>query len=218
MQLASISHWVLLWLLAATVIVPWLLYFAGATAGKAFVIALFLAGAFIAWAFFIATGFANVRPVRQEINQALALKVRHRRDAEPPVTFAELEAAGGRPLRIIAANISTGKLVLFSAQLTPGMAVADAVAASICLPIVFEPWLVAGDLHLDGGLVSNLPAWAFDSERARDRDAWTAAIEISDTEHKRPAGFNILRQQPSLPRLDLVCSTRGASSGSKRYG
>lgn len=193
MRFASKAHWVVLGFLSAAMILPWLLHFAGMAASMAFVLMLFLTGAFMTCVFFIATGFATVKPVREAINQALALKVRRSREAEPPVTFAELEEAGGRPLRIIAANISTGKLVLFSSDETRDTAIADAVAASICLPIVFEPWQVNGDLHLDGGLVSNLPAWAFDAERARDRDAWTAAIEISDTEHKRPGRIEILK-------------------------
>lgn len=83
-------------------------------------------------------------------------------------------------LKIVAANISTRKLVLFSAERTPDVAVADAVAASIAIPFLFRLPRIAGELHADGGIVSNLPAWPFDEERELDPDAFTIAIEIAD--------------------------------------
>lgn len=86
---------------------------------------------------------------------------------------------GGRPtLKIVATDLTRGQLKLFSPGATPGVHVADAVAASICLPVVFTAWELDGSLYFDGGLVSNLPAWTFDEERALDPDAMTIAIEI----------------------------------------
>lgn len=192
MRLAAVAHWVLFGLLALVPTLPVLLLLAGTPKWLAIISSFVPAFAVMLWVYLMSRGLASVKPVRDAINQALALKLRGERSAEL-VTFAELEEWGGRPLRIVAANISTGKLVLFSKQATEKVAVADAVAASICIPIVFSPWVVEGDHHFDGGLVSNLPAWTFDPERTLDRDAWTAAIEISDAEHKRPSGFSILK-------------------------
>jgi NTE family protein len=122
---------------------------------------------------------ASLRGVADAINQALALKIRHSRE-KGPVTFRDLALAGRPPLKIVASDISRRRLALFSAQTSPDVAIGDAVAASICLPGIFRPWRVGQSLHLDGGLLSNLPVWAFDAERAVDRDAWTAAIEIAE--------------------------------------
>jgi NTE family protein len=88
---------------------------------------------------------------------------------------------GSRPtLKIVTANLNRQKLQLFSPERTPDVPVADAVAASICLPAIFGPWRIDGELHIDGGIVSNLPAWPFDEERELDPDALTIAVEISD--------------------------------------
>lgn len=98
----------------------------------------------------------------------------------------------GRPtLKIVAANLTTGRLQLFSPDLTPDVDVADAVVASIALPVVFRlprirlfdgrfPATTAtkGDLFADGGIVSNLPAWPFDEERAIDPHVPTIAFEL----------------------------------------
>ena len=92
----------------------------------------------------------------------------------------------GRPvLKIVSANLTTGKMELFSPERTPNVPVADAVAASISLPIIFEPLIIDENLHMDGGIVSNLPAWSFDEERELDPDAITLAIEIQTATERR---------------------------------
>jgi NTE family protein len=93
----------------------------------------------------------------------------------------------GRPkLKIVSANLTRQALHLFSAERTPGTPVADAVAASICLPVIFRPWFINGELHVDGGIVSNLPAWPFDEERELDPEALTIAVEIEDRDRREP--------------------------------
>lgn len=52
------------------------------------------------------------------------------------------------------------------------------MAASICLPMVFQPVTFGGNTYVDGGLVSNLPAWPFDEERELDPAALTLAFDI----------------------------------------
>jgi NTE family protein len=87
---------------------------------------------------------------------------------------------GRPPLKIVSANLSARRLHLFSPEKTPKAPVADAVAASICLPVIFRPWIFDGELHVDGGIVSNLPAWPFDEERELDPEALTIAVEIEE--------------------------------------
>lgn len=91
-------------------------------------------------------------------------------------------ARDGRPtLKIVSANLSRRSLQLFSPERTPDVPVADAVAASICLPIIFAPWRIDKAAFVDGGIVSNLPAWPFDEERELDPGAMTIAVGIADT-------------------------------------
>ncbi len=99
------------------------------------------------------------------------------------------QAAGDRPtLKMVASNITSGTMELFSPDRTPDVPVAEAVAASICLPIMFRSrriceGLPGGEKHqfLDGGLVSNVPAWAFDDDRVVHEWPLTIVIEIADS-------------------------------------
>lgn len=111
----------------------------------------------------------------------------------------------GRPaLKIVSANLARRALHLFSADRTPDTAVADAVAASICLPVIFQPWTVDGELHVDGGIVSNLPAWPFDEERELDPEALTIAVEIEDRTPTRT--LNRYSWMPAAVRTGLFGS------------
>jgi len=99
------------------------------------------------------------------------------------LTFRELHrAVPGRVLKIVATRVDTGEAVVFGTHETPDVPVAEAVAASVCLPGVFRPAAVSGfpgALFYDGGLVSNLPVWTFDEERLLDPEAVTLAFEIT---------------------------------------
>lgn len=136
-------------------------------------------------------GFVSLDAVKKALDQLIAMKSRGRRDGKPP-TFSDLANAGFPPLKIVAANISEQELMVFSAETTPEAAVSDAICASIAIPFVFKPRRIRNSWFMDGGLVSNLPAWTFDDERSIDRDALTAAIEIGVTPSKsRAAGWTI---------------------------
>lgn len=155
----------------------------GATGAAIMVSAGFLA-ALIGLPRLLIRGAASLASFRDAMNQALSLKLRNDRDPAP-VTFRDFYEAGCQPLKIVATDLTMRRLATFSYGTSPDVAVADAVAASVCLPGIFAPWRIDGSLHYDGGLVSNLPAWAFDAERSIDRDAWTAVIEV--VEEPRPA-------------------------------
>ncbi|WP_170845975.1 MULTISPECIES: patatin-like phospholipase family protein [unclassified Pseudomonas] len=144
---------------------------------------------FFIWAL---VGLTTVRKVRNFIDAAIAFKLKEngktRKDKN--ITFRDMHSAGCIPLKIIATNKSSERLEYFSYSRTPRVRVADAVAASICLPIIFRHWKFNFLRHtptgvekvygkfLDGGLVSNLPAWAFDEERLRQADATTVAFSL----------------------------------------
>lgn len=158
---------------------------------------------------FVLRGLTQVSEFRDILDKALQLKLRGEIGAGP-VTFRELGESGRCDLKVIATDLTDRQLYLFSPEVTPDIAVADAVAASICLPIVFAVWPINidGRTHyfLDGGLVSNLPAWPFDEERTLNPDAITLAVEIIDT---------VQAKQPEIGRTRwLVPAVRTAIFGS----
>jgi len=128
----------------------------------------------------IVGGLADVRQFRDALGQLLQEKM-FPGETGRIVRMCDF-GTGDRPLlKIVSANLTQRALHLFSADRTPQTAVADAVAASICLPVIFTPWVIDGELHVDGGIVSNLPAWPFDEERELDPEALTIAVEIEET-------------------------------------
>src|SRR5262249_14944661 len=121
------------------------------------------------------------RRMIQECDKALRSGRRHYR---PVVTFRMLRQAGGRPLAMVATNLKTGSVHLFSSDATPDVQIALAVAASSAVPFLFQPVnidipLDGEHLFVDGGVTSNLPAWPYDVQREINRDLYTMAIEIS---------------------------------------
>lgn len=65
------------------------------------------------------------------------------------------------PLYMVAADAFTGEEVVFSAG-----ALADAIRASLSIPVLTEPWYYQGRYLLDGGIVNPLPASVLRSQGA----------------------------------------------------
>lgn len=108
------------------------------------------------------------------------------------VLFSDLPA-NGMLLKIVAADLDEKKPVVFSAQDTPDVAIADAVAASIAIPFVFRPVTIEVNSKrrtlVDGGVVSNFPAWVFDRERRRDTQRrFTIGFQLAEKKQAPPAG------------------------------
>jgi NTE family protein len=109
--------------------------------------------------------------------------------------FCHFGPDSGRPsLKMVATNLSTGSIELFSPETTPLVSVSAAVTASICIPLIFKPRRIhisgeggTSGIFFDGGLVSNQPAWTFDDERRIDAEAATILVGISDKGHIPPS-------------------------------
>ncbi len=75
------------------------------------------------------------------------------------------------PLKIVVTNLTDQTIKIFGSRAdeTPNEGVAEAVAASISIPFFFAPRLFKignqASVLVDGGLMSNFPAWVFDKER-----------------------------------------------------
>lgn len=145
--------------------------------------------------YYLLKGITTVELVRDFIEHALERKLRPRLDEDDlrgstGITFRHLAKAGGLPLSVVATNVTDKYGEVFSCERTPEVRVANAVAASICLPGIFRPWRfdctrrsgIDADTRerrfLDGGFISNLPVWTLDAERELVEGSVTIAFGI----------------------------------------
>lgn len=167
-------------------------------------------------------GVASLDPLRDLMAKALARKLRkiakrkkeklvsnHPTFREDPKllehlltvsgdpTFREIYRVRGVPLRIVTADVTNGRLRLFPDRPEDeDVPVSAVVAASAAVPLAFGARRIPGQgeaLFLDGGLVSNLPAWAFDYELRLDEEASVCAIEIEDEPLSGPLALRLVR-------------------------
>ena len=141
---------------------------------------LLLSGIFCCTYLFLIGGLASIKRFRDALSTLLQTKM-FPHEPHHIVSMRDFGREGRPALKIVSANLSRSELHLFSPERTPDTPVADAVAASVCLPVIFSPWVIDNELHCDGGIVSNLPAWPFDEERELDPEALTIAVEVAAT-------------------------------------
>ncbi|WP_431205527.1 patatin-like phospholipase family protein [Bradyrhizobium betae] len=79
-----------------------------------------------------------------------------------PVLFRHMKL----PLKVVAGDLLSGKMRVFGGMRDADLNAIDAAVASASYPLFFQPYKFEGSLFVDGGLVSNLPAWVFDEERS----------------------------------------------------
>ena len=141
---------------------------------------VFVLGAVVCFLVFLVEGLARVETFRNALATLLRVRLFGSADGRDAL-MSDFDGVERPLLKIVASDISHRKLQLFSCDTelaaTP---VADAVAASICLPLIFTPWRIGTSRFVDGGVVSNFPAWPFDEERALDGDAMTIGFQIGE--------------------------------------
>lgn len=86
----------------------------------------------------------------------------------------------GKNLKIIATNLTTRSLTVFSSEVTPEVKLWEAVRASTSIPFFFKPCKIGDGLFVDGGLLSNYPAWVFDRERKDFKSATTVGFRLRE--------------------------------------
>jgi NTE family protein len=92
------------------------------------------------------------------IAEKISRKLTRRLHASP--RFEDLP----KPLTLIATDVVRQQAKVFSRERTPDIAVADAVRMSMSIPFFFCPVRYGSELLVDGGTLSNFPAWAFDEQ------------------------------------------------------
>jgi NTE family protein len=83
-------------------------------------------------------------------------------------SFADCKKAGCKDLRVFATDLNTKQVKEFSFATTPTVPVAEAVRASMSIPLFFKAWQFSNNnpdnhIYVDGGVVLNYPITAFDT-------------------------------------------------------
>ncbi len=163
-----------------------------------------------AFALVMASGLSGLAKLHT-LRNALAGMLTSRLFPDEPdrkVLFSDFDGVARPALKVVAANLTHRRLELFSADTTPTVEIADAIAASICLPVIFDLWTFESGKFVDGGIVSNLPAWPFDEERELDGNAMTIAFAIGGpmSDGRGRDGPGRLSWLPSLIQTSLFGS------------
>lgn len=106
------------------------------------------------------SGAVGSERLRDWLNEQLAAKLRLPKGTR--VRFKDLPIS----LRVVTTNLSTCDIQVFGSENTPDVEVAHAVSASAAFPFFFRPVRIGDHMFVDGGLVSNAPAWLLDDIRA----------------------------------------------------
>jgi NTE family protein len=79
---------------------------------------------------------------------------------KPAPRFTDLP----KPLTVIAADVAHYETKIYNRKRTPDDRVADAVRASMSIPFFYVPVRANSSIYVDGGVLSNFPAWALEDE------------------------------------------------------
>lgn len=167
LTLATLIGLVIASTVAVSILGPWAAGFAMVIWGGA--VAIVLAEIYRALG-----GLARLETLRGALDKLVAEKASLNRQ----ILMSDFNGETLPRLKIVAADLTGRRLELFSCESQETTPVADAVAASICLPVIFGIWRIGAARYVDGGIVSNLPAWPFDEERQLDLEAITVAFDI----------------------------------------
>lgn len=104
-------------------------------------------------------------------------------------TFLDLRKAGYRDLHVFSTNLNRQNITAFSVDTTPNVVVAEAVRASMSIPLFFKAWKFTGNnpdssIYVDGGVLYNYPLSAFDS--GGSPNALTLGFYLTDLQDLAP--------------------------------
>ena len=105
------------------------------------------------------------------------------------ITFIQLSKLTGVNVYVSTTKINDGKNYIFNVNDTPNVSVIDAVAASMCIPVISKPVKIDNLYYVDGCITNNLPFDVFDNINQDDilcvaiyvKDDYTVSV-IDDTD------------------------------------
>jgi predicted acylesterase/phospholipase RssA len=111
---------------------------------------------------------------------------------EDDLTFAGLHLRTGHRVRIVVTSLSRMEMVVFSAEATPDVRVADAMVASMSIPGLIAPHTIPGfGACVDGGLIDPFGLAAFD-DCAPAPTLWVCKAPNLEVERRGDSMMSIL--------------------------
>jgi NTE family protein len=81
------------------------------------------------------------------------------------ITFKELYELTKKELIITTSNLNKTDTEFFNYKRTPDFKIIDALLCSMCVPIIYKPYIFNGNYYIDGGLTDNYPIDYFKEEK-----------------------------------------------------
>ena len=94
------------------------------------------------------------------------------------ITFIELSKLTGVNVYVSTTKINDGANYIFNVNDTPNISVLDAIAASMCIPLISKPVKIDDNYYVDGCITNNLPFNVFDN--INHDDILCVAVYIED--------------------------------------
>lgn len=132
----------------------------------------------------------------RDTNAEELVKLKEKSDTTGKITFKDLDLLcllnpdQFKALVITATRKDNGELIIFNAEHSPDVEIADACRASSSIPIVFKPFAINGVEYVDGGYRDNIPLRYFGGEEVK-RDP---GLDIEDIS-KDPDKINEAKKQ-----------------------
>ena len=79
------------------------------------------------------------------------------------ITFIQLSKLTGVNVYVSTTKINDGNNFIFNVNDTPDISVIDAIAASMCIPIISKPIKIGNNYYVDGCITNNLPFDVFEN-------------------------------------------------------
>lgn len=103
--------------------------------------------------------------------------------------FADFQKAGMLDLRVFASDLNTRSLKEFSVAKTPTTIVAEAIRASMSIPLFFQAWTFSNSIpdnhiYVDGGTIYNYPITTFDTDGTPNPE--TLGFYLEDSNNAQP--------------------------------
>ncbi|HKZ41708.1 MAG TPA: patatin-like phospholipase family protein, partial [Candidatus Hodarchaeales archaeon] len=119
------------------------------------------------------------------IDDLLKKKASEVGDEYGQITFGSLLLQKDRLLKIVASDIAGCRPRVFDPDQHPQETIANAIRASVSIPLFFQP-PPRDQLLTDGGLISNFPAWVFDSDRVANPMIPTVGFRLRQKKKNPP--------------------------------
>lgn len=117
------------------------------------------------------------------------------------ITFLELSKKTGINLYVSTTCINNYKNKIFNVNETPDISVIDAIAASMCIPILSKPVKIGDDYYIDGCLTNNFPYEYFIENNVNKENILGVGVMDVNNENKNNNPTSFIAYMSSILHL-----------------